>query len=40
LAAHIVEERARERPMRLIDPTAALYDGVAIPTAPDEETSG
>ena len=24
LAAHIVEERARERPMRLIDPTAAL----------------
>jgi citrate synthase len=40
LAAHIVEERARERPMRLIDPTAALYDGDAIPTAPDEETSG
>lgn len=30
LAAHIVEERARERPMRLIDPTAALYDGVPV----------
>jgi len=28
LAAHIVEERARELPMRLIDPTAATYDGV------------
>ena len=28
LAAHIVEERARELPMRLIDPTAASYDGV------------
>jgi citrate synthase len=40
LAAHIVEERARERPMRMIDPTAALYDGVAIPIAPDEETGG
>lgn len=31
LAAHIVEERARERPMRLIDPTAASYDGVDVP---------
>lgn len=30
LAAHIVEERARERPMRLIDPTAAFYDGVPV----------
>ena len=33
LAAHIVEERARERPMRLIDPTAAFYDGVPVPEA-------
>ena len=31
LAAHIVEERERERPMRLIDPSAATYDGVPIP---------
>jgi citrate synthase len=31
LAAHIVEERTRERPMRLIDPTSARYDGVPIP---------
>ena len=30
LAAHIVEERAGERPMRMIDPTAAFYDGVAV----------
>ncbi len=30
LAAHIVEERARERPMRMIDPTAALYDGIPV----------
>lgn len=37
LAAHIVEERARERPMRLIDPTAALYDGQPIPTEPSQE---
>jgi citrate synthase len=35
LAAHIIEERERERPMRLIDPTAALYDGVPIP-GPEE----
>ncbi len=37
LAAHIVEERARERPMRLIDPTAALYDGVPVLRANGEE---
>ncbi len=37
LAAHIVEERARERPMRLIDPTAALYDGVPVPTTNGQE---
>lgn len=36
LAAHIVEERARERPMRLIDPTAALYDGVPVPPTSQE----
>lgn len=37
LAAHIVEERARERPMRMIDPTAARYDGVPVsPTSPEE----
>jgi citrate synthase len=30
LAAHVVEERTRERPMRMIDPTAALYDGLPI----------
>jgi citrate synthase len=38
LAAHVVEERARERPMRLIDPTAALYDGVPVPDSLDQET--
>jgi citrate synthase len=27
LAAHIVEESVRERPMRFIDPTAVTYDG-------------
>lgn len=32
LAAHFVEEQARERPMRTIDPTAAQYDGDAIET--------
>jgi citrate synthase len=37
LAAHIVEERTRERPMRMIDPTAASYDGVPVPE-PSEET--
>jgi citrate synthase len=31
LAAHAVEERTRERPMRMIDPTAARYDGVPLP---------
>lgn len=30
LAAHYVEEQARERPMRTIDPTAAQYDGVSV----------
>jgi citrate synthase len=39
LAAHIVEERARERPMRLIDPTAALYDGVPVSDPTPEETN-
>jgi citrate synthase len=28
LAAHFVEEQAREGPMRTIDPTAARYDGI------------
>jgi citrate synthase len=37
LAAHIVEERARERPMRMIDPTAAMYDGVPVPSHPVQE---
>lgn len=27
LAAHVVEERSRQRPMRTIDPTAVAYDG-------------
>jgi citrate synthase len=31
LAAHYVEEQARERPMRMIDPTAAHYDGASVP---------
>jgi citrate synthase len=39
LAAHIVEERERERPMRMIDPTAAHYDGVAIDDTRDERRS-
>jgi len=39
LAAQIVEERARERPMRLIDPTAALYDGAPITDPGPEETT-
>ena len=39
LAAHIVEERARERPMRMIDPTAALYDGIPVPDPTREETN-
>jgi citrate synthase len=37
LAAHIVEERVRERPMRMIDPTAAHYDGVPVPEAQHKE---
>jgi citrate synthase len=39
LAAHIVEERQRERPMRIIDPTAALYDGIPVPGLGEEATS-
>lgn len=39
LAAHIVEERTRERPMRLIDPTSASYDGVPVPVPVEEEES-
>ena len=38
LAAHIVEERTRERPMRLIDPTSVAYDGVPIPDPAEEES--
>jgi citrate synthase len=37
LAAHYVEEQARERPMRTIDPTAAEYDGADIPELDSEE---
>lgn len=37
LAAHFVEEQARERPMRMIDPTAAHYDGATIPDHTPEE---
>ncbi len=37
LAAHIVEERTRERPMRLIDPTSVTYDGAQIPSPSEEE---
>ena len=37
LAAHYVEEQARERPMRTIDPTAAEYDGISIPGFDGEE---
>lgn len=37
LAAHFVEEQARERPMRMIDPTAAQYDGAEIPALEPEE---
>ena len=35
LAAHIVEETTRERPMRLIDPTSVTYDGPDIPNQED-----
>jgi citrate synthase len=31
LAAHFVEEQAREGPMRTIDPTAVQYDGIGVP---------
>jgi citrate synthase len=37
LAAHIVEEREKERPMRMIDPTNAHYDGIPIPDAATQE---
>lgn len=37
LAAHIVEERGRERPMRTIDPTIAHYDGIPIPKSETQE---
>lgn len=39
LAAHFVEEQARERPMRTINPTLAQYDGIAIPDN-DEAVAG
>ena len=39
LAAHAVEERTRERPMRMIDPTAALYDGEPVPKTSQMEAS-
>ena len=38
LAAHVVEERGRERPMRLIDPTAVFYDGLPVPDSLAQET--
>ncbi len=38
LAAHYVEEQARERPMRMIDPTAAQYDGELVPGLETEES--
>lgn len=40
LAAHYVEERDRERPMRTIDPTAAKYDGIAVPGFESREKEG
>jgi citrate synthase len=40
LAAHAVEERSRERPMRMIDPTAVTYDGPPIPVEADEGSDG
>jgi citrate synthase len=39
LAAHYVEEQARERPMRTIDPTAVQYDGPSVPGLEPEEAS-
>jgi citrate synthase len=40
LAAHYVEEQERQRPMRTIDPTAAQYDGIAVPGFNPPETLG
>jgi citrate synthase len=40
LAAHYVEEQARERPMRTIDPTAAQYDGIAVSDINPQEVDG
>lgn len=37
LAAHYVEEQARQRPMRTIDPTAAHYDGEPVPGSQSQE---
>lgn len=37
LAAHYVEEQSGERPMRTIDPTAAQYDGIAVPDVEAEQ---
>jgi citrate synthase len=37
LAAHYVEEESRGRPMRTVDPTAARYDGPAIPTTDHDD---
>jgi citrate synthase len=37
LAAHYVEEEARQRTMRTIDPTSAQYDGVVVPGIESEE---
>lgn len=39
LAAHFVEEQDRQRPMRTIDPTAAEYDGAALPESEPEEAA-
>ena len=39
LAAHFVEEQARERPMRTIDPTEARYDGIPLPGSPSQEVA-
>ena len=36
LAAHIVEESVRQRPMRFIDPTAVTYDGPPPVSSPGE----
>lgn len=39
LAAHFVEEQDRQRPMRTIDPTAAEYDGLALPDSEPKEAA-